>query len=87
MPVSIGDHANLWGLFRLGYGLGSRDEGELVAKTSCPFPAPGNPGRDVRPGLCLGPAKGTAPWNQPVGDCTTGLGFHSLIALVATLKG
>ena len=26
------DHANLWGLFRLGYVLGSRDEDELVAK-------------------------------------------------------
>jgi hypothetical protein len=26
------EHANLWGLFRLGYVLGSRDEGELVAK-------------------------------------------------------
>jgi hypothetical protein len=36
------------------------DEGELVAKTSCPFPAPGNLGRKVRPGLCPGPAKGGA---------------------------
>jgi hypothetical protein len=27
-----GEHANLWGLFHLGYVLGSRDEGELVAK-------------------------------------------------------
>ena len=35
-------------------------EGELASKTSCPFPARGNPGREVRPGLCPGPAKGTA---------------------------
>ena len=32
LPISSGEHANLWGLFRLGYVLGSRDEGELVAK-------------------------------------------------------
>ena len=34
-PASVRDHrdhANLWGLFHLGYVLGSRDEGELVAK-------------------------------------------------------
>src|SRR5271166_540680 len=39
---------------------------EIVAKrmnkkqTSCPFPAPGNLGREARPGLCPGPAKGGA---------------------------
>ena len=33
---------------------------ERVMKTSCPFPALGNPGREVRPGLCPGPAKGRA---------------------------
>jgi hypothetical protein len=32
----------------------------LASKTSCPFPARGNPGREVRPGLCPGPAKGKA---------------------------
>jgi hypothetical protein len=31
-----------------------------MAKTSCPFPAQGNPGKEARPGLCPGPAKGTA---------------------------
>ena len=30
--VSEGEHANLWGLFHLGYVLGSRDEGKLVRK-------------------------------------------------------
>ena len=33
---------------------------KLASKTSCPFPAQGNPGREVRPGLCPGPAKGIA---------------------------
>ena len=38
--------------------------GVLASKTSCPFPAqgraPGRGGKKVRPGLCPGPAKGTA---------------------------
>jgi hypothetical protein len=32
----------------------------LTSKTSCLFPALGNPGREVRPGPCPGSAKGRA---------------------------
>jgi len=38
MQVNLGygaEHANLWGLFRVMYGLGSPDEGELVPKMVC----------------------------------------------------
>src|SRR5208337_4672111 len=48
-------------------------------KTSCPFPAPGNPGRKVGPGLSRALAwtrQGRSPWNQPVGIC--GIGLSSL---------
>src|SRR5208337_410628 len=31
--------------------------------------------------------QGHSPWNQPVGDYTSGLGSHPPIALVFTLKG
>jgi uncharacterized cupin superfamily protein len=33
---------------------------KVALETSCPFPALGNPGREVRPGLRPGPAKGGA---------------------------
>src|SRR5271165_4784475 len=56
-----GEHSKSWGtdVVGLGSGLNGKRVG-LVPKTSCPFPAPGNPGREARPGLCPGPAKGTA---------------------------
>jgi hypothetical protein len=52
-----------------------------------PVSSPGEPGKGSKARALPWTRQGHSPWNQSVGDCTTDLGSHSLIALVATLKG
>jgi hypothetical protein len=65
---------------------------EIIAKrmnkkqTSCPFPARGTYGREVKARALPWTRQGQSPWNQPVGVCNIRL-IPSSDDPVAALKG
>ena len=60
------EHANLWGLFRLEYVLGSRDESELSGEDLMSVSSSGEPGKGSKAGALSWTRQGHSPLEPAV---------------------